>query len=186
MEENSEDKHEYWDGIIVPLSELLSMAGGTYAHSVIAVNIGAELREKLKGKSCQTMGSDMRVKIPRPPYYFYPDASVVCGERQFDPDAPTTTTLLNPKVVVEVLSPSTESYDRGKKLEKYIRVPTLEEYVMISQDEPRVDTYLRHPDGSWLFNVAAGLDATVSLRSLDVTIPFQGIFDGIDFSAQSA
>ena len=181
MEEQSEEKHEYWDGFIVPLSELLAMAGGTYAHSVITINIGAELREKLKGGPCRVMSSDMRVKIPRSPFYLYPDASIACGERLFDPDAPDTTTLINPKVVVEVLSPSTESYDRGKKLEKYIRIPSLEEYVLISQDEPRVDTFFRHSDGSWTFTVAAGIEASVSLRSLNIAIPLADIYTGVDF-----
>jgi len=123
----------------------------------------------------------MRIRIPRLPYYFHPDASVVCAEPEFDPESPATTTLLNPKVLVEVLSSSTESCDRGKKLEKYIRIPSLEQYVLISQDEPRVDTYLRHSDGSWTFNIATGIGASVSFRSLNIAIPLAEIYTGIDF-----
>jgi Uma2 family endonuclease len=130
------------------------------------------------------MSSDMRIKIPRNPQYFYPDASVVCGQPEFDPQAGERTTLLNPKVVTEVLSPSTESYDRGKKLAQYIKIPSLEEYVLVSQDEPRLDTFFRRDDGSWTFSVSAGSDATVALRSMGMDVPLAEIYAGIEFPPQ--
>jgi Uma2 family endonuclease len=154
LEVQSEEKHEYWDGFIVPLSRLIAMAGGTYEHSLITANFSGALRERLKNGPCRVMSPDMRIKIPRSPFYFYPDASVICGQPQFDPQSPERTTVLNPKVVAEVLSPSTEAYDSRKKLLRYFQVQTLEEYVLISQMEPRVDAYFRHSDGSWSFNIA--------------------------------
>ncbi len=181
MEEASEEKHEYWDGLIVPLSELIAMAGGTYNHSRVTANLIRALGNRLGAGPCAVMTSDMRIKVPRSPYYLYPDTSVVCDKPQFDPESPATTTLLNPRLIAEVLSPSTESYDRGKKLEKYIRIPSLEEYILISQDEPRLDTYFRHADGSWTFNVASGLDAAVAFRSLSITVPLDEIFAGVEF-----
>jgi len=148
LEAESDEKHEYWDGFIVSLSRLIGMAGGTYEHSLITMNFARSLGNRLDGGPCHVMGSDLRIKIPRSRLYVYPDASVVCTDPKFDPQAGERTTLLNPRVVVEVLSPSTEVYDRVKKLVKYLEIETLEEYVLVSQSEPRVDTYFRHADGS--------------------------------------
>ena len=186
LESESLERHEYWDGFIVPLSRLIAMAGGTYEHSVIGANFSAALISRLKGGPCRVMGPDMRVKVGRSRLYFYPDTSVVCAEPQFDPQSETRTTLLNPRVIVEVLSPSTEAYDRGKKLVKYLQIETLEQYVLISQSEPRVDTYYRHTDGSWTFSIASGIDDAVTLRSLGVEVPLREIYSGIGFPPESA
>jgi Uma2 family endonuclease len=145
LEEESEERHDYWDGYIVPLSQLINMAGGTYEHSLITTNLSAALVSKLK---------------PR-------------------------TTLLNPRIVVEVLSPSTELYDRAKKLLKYFQITSLQEYVLVAQTEPRIDTYFRHPDGSWAFSIAIGIEGLLTPRSLGVSIPLKEIYAGITFPPQS-
>ena len=181
LENESEEKHEYWDGFIVPLSQLMAMAGGTYEHSLITTNFTSALNARLKGGPCRVMGSDLRIKVPRSPFYLYPDASVICDPPQFDPQAGGRTTVLNPRVAVEVLSPSTEAYDRGKKLQRYLQIPSLEEYVLIAQVEPGIDTYFRHADGSWTFSVAYGLEAAVVLRSLAVSVPLGEVYANVDF-----
>jgi len=181
LDNESDEKHEYWDGFIVPLSQLIAMAGGTFEHSLITTNFTSALNARLKGGPCRVMGSDLRIKVPRSPFYLYPDASVICDPPLFDPQAGGRTTVLNPRVAVEVLSPSTEAYDRGKKLQRYLQIPSLEEYVLIAQAEPSIDTYFRHPDGSWTFSVAYGLDATVTLRSLGVSVPLGEVYANVDF-----
>lgn len=185
LEAESEERHEYWDGYIVSLSQVIGMAGGTYEHSVIGANVIRVLGNKLEGGPCRVMSPDMRIKVPRTPLYVYPDASVVCGPPAFDPQAGDRTTLLNPRVIVEVVSPSTEVYDRGKKLARYIEIDSLQEYVIVAQSEPRVDTYYRDADGSWAFGVALGIEAVVRLRSLDVTLPLREIYAGVEFPPDS-
>ncbi|HEY8748971.1 MAG TPA: Uma2 family endonuclease [Tepidisphaeraceae bacterium] len=185
LESQSPEKHEFWDGFIVNLSQLIGMAGGTYEHSLITVSFARALGNQLQGGSCRVMSPDMRIKLPRSPLYFYPDASVICGQPQFDPESDSRTTLLNPRVIIEVISPSTEVYDRGKKLVKYIEIPTLEEYVLISQAEPRIDTYFRHTDGSWTFSVWSGLEAVLNLRALEIKIPLAEVYAGIEFPPDS-
>lgn len=181
LEAESQEKHEYWDGFIVPLSQLIATAGGTYEHSLITANFSGALRERLKRGPCRVMSPDMRIKIPKSPFYFYPDASVICGQPQFDPQAGERTTVLDPRVVAEVLSPSTEAYDSRKKLLRYFQVPTLQEYVLISQAEPRVDAYFRHPGGSWSFSIATGVESNLILQSLQVTLPLSEIYANVEF-----
>jgi Uma2 family endonuclease len=134
MEEKAVDRHEFHDG------EILAMSGGTYAHSRISTNLTIMIGNLLDGHPCHPLGSDMRVRIPGQRDYIYPDISVICGEPQFDPDDPKKTTVINPRVVIEVLPESTESYDRGAKFELYRQIPSLDEYVLVSQLQPQVET----------------------------------------------
>jgi Uma2 family endonuclease len=174
MEEKAVDKHEFHDG------EILMMSGGTLRHSRIVMNTGATLHALLKGKPCFALDSNMRVRISDRWHYVYPDISVVCGAPIFDPDDAKKTTIINPRVVIEVLSESTELYDRGGKFDFYRQIPSLEEYVLVSQSQPMVETYLRQPkDSTWLFSPFKGPTAT--LRSLQISMPFAEIYDGIDF-----
>lgn len=145
FERASEGRHEFADG------EIFAMSGGTYEHSLTAVNIVGELRAALLERRCVVHASDMRVKIVATGRYVYPDASVVCGRHVFE-DA-TRDTVLNPVVIVEVLSDSSEAYDRGDKFAQYQSVPTILEYVLASQKEARIDHFRRLPDGSWLLRV---------------------------------
>ena len=171
IEEKAEFKSEYWDG------QMYAMAGGTPRHSDASGGAFEALRRRLKGRRCGVFNSDLRVRDGQNRFYTYPDIAVVCSEPEFG----ATHTLTNPVVLVEVLSPSTEAHDRGFKFERYQHIKTLQEYVLISQAKPRVETYLRQADGSWRYQAVEGLDACVSLRSIEVEIPLAEIYDGVLF-----
>lgn len=142
FERASPDKHEYIDG------ELFAMSGGTGDHAAVAANLIRELGNALFGRGCRVHTSDMRVKIPNTPRYVYPDASVVCDEPEYVDD--TKDTLVNPQVVVAVLSESTEAYDRGEKFASYQTIPSLGHYVIASQAKPRLEVFTRQDGGGWL------------------------------------
>ena len=166
-------RHEFRDGVAV------AMSGGTYTHSQIIVNVGGELRSRLKGKGCTTLESNMRVRIPRKAKYYYPDLPVVCGSPEFDPAGPAETTLLNPRLIVEVLSDSTEAFDRGAKFTDYREIESLREYVLVSQHAPLVEVYLRQDDGTWRFQPSAGLAATARLQSIGIELPLAEVYAGV-------
>jgi len=174
LEAASDQKHEYRDG------QIIAMAGGTESHSLIIANVIGELRSRLKDQPCRVYDSNLRVKVDRRYSYAYPDILVVCGERKFDPDDPSHITITNPKLVVEVLSPSTELSDRGEKFSYYLQSPTLEEYVMISQDKAKVETFLRQPDGTWSFAYFIGREATARLRCLQIELPLTEVYAKVD------
>jgi Uma2 family endonuclease len=150
-------------------------------HSTIALNFGAELRSALRGKPRQPYESNLRVLTPESRRYVYPDLSVICGPAEFDPADEQRHTAINPTVVVEVLSPSTEQYDRTAKFDRYREIGTLREYVLVAQEQPRVETFRRGEDGAWRFDVAVGLHATVRLGSIGVEIRLAEIYDRITF-----
>ncbi len=145
FERASESKHEYAHG------EIFAMAGSSREHSLLAGNVHGELRSALLERPCEVHGPDMRVKIAATGRYVYPDVSVVCGEPLFD-DAKGDT-LLNPAVIVEVLSDSTEAYDRGDKFAQYRSIPSIGDYVLVSQKEARIEHFQRRPGGTWLLTV---------------------------------
>lgn len=145
FERTSEMKHEYADG------EIFAMSGGTREHSLLAGNILGELRLALLERRCEVYTSDMRVQIPSTRRYVYPDVSVVCSQPLFADDERDT--LLNPSVVVEVLSDSSESYDRGDKFAQYRTLASIKEYVLVSQKTVLIEHFRRHTDGTWVFSV---------------------------------
>jgi Uma2 family endonuclease len=169
------EKHEYRDG------EIISMAGGTADHSLISANLIRELGNHLKGKPCRVYDSNLRVKISRSDLYTYPDATVICGERELDPSDPSGDTATNPQLIVEVLSPSTEAYDRGEKFSRYRQIDSLQEYVLVSQSSPRIEVFLRQADGAWLFTAFSSLDASAVLRSVEVKLLLREVYSGIEF-----
>jgi Uma2 family endonuclease len=181
LEEQSQEKHEYWDGHLIPLSELLAMAGGTYEHSLISINVARAIGNRLAGGPCRVLGSDMRVKIPRSPRYCYPDASIVCGQPQFQPSDKKRLSILNPRAIVEVLSEGTEAFDRTKKFHTYLKVPSLEEYILVSQKEARVESYFRQSDGGWLFNNCEGIDSVLKIHCVNIEIPMSEIYLDVEF-----
>jgi Uma2 family endonuclease len=174
FERKSEERHEYFGG------EIFAMSGAKRNHNVIAWNIGGELRQKLKDKNCEAYPADMRVFIPENGLCTYPYLVVVCGAPQFQDDV--FDTLLNPVLLIEVLSDSTESYDRGRKFQHYRSIESLQEYILISQIEARVEKYVRHGDGFWLLSEAVGLDSEIEFSSVECVIPLSEIYDKIDFS----
>lgn len=175
FERGSAEKHELRDG------ELVAMAGGTPEHSLIIANVTGELRNRLKGKPCRVYESNLRVRPPRSERYTYPDVSVFCTDLRRDPLDAEGQTVTNPRVIVEVLSKSTESSDRGEKFRRYLLIDTLEEYVLVAQSNPRVETFLRQPDGTWSFAYHDGLESTARLRSLGVDLPLTEIYAGVTF-----
>jgi Uma2 family endonuclease len=175
LESEATDKHDYRDG------EILAMAGGSYEHGLITPNVITELGNRLRGKPCRVIDSNLRIAVARDVRYSYPDVSVICGEPQFDPKDRNRTTVTNPRVVIEVLSDSTEAADRGEKFQRYLKLESLEEYVLIAQDRARVETFFRQPDGTWLFAYTEGRDATAHLRSLDVGLPLTEVYVGVIF-----
>ncbi len=157
------------------------MAGGTAGHADVACNLIRSLGNRLDGSPCKVGNSDLRVRIPRTGRYCYPDVSVTCGPRVFDPPE-AAATMVNPQVIIEVLSPSTADDDRGEKLADYIGSPSLQEYVLFAQDRPRADTFYRQPDGIWAIGPwSAGVEAAVAFRSLGVTLPLAEVYAGVEF-----
>ena len=167
LERASPIRHEYADG------EIFAMSGGTIEHSSVAANILRELGNALQGRGCRALTSDMRINIPATGRYVYPDGSIVCARPQFV-DAHRDT-LVNPRVIIEVLSDSTEAYDRGDKFAQYRSVASIEEYVLASQKEPRIEVFTRHPDGSWMLRVA-GPGERVALRSLECAVEVDSVY----------
>lgn len=173
IERHAEWKSEFFEG------EMFAMAGASLQHNQIAMNLGAELRDLLQNRKCIVLGSDMRLKISAD-FYTYPDVTVVCGQRRFADNA--SDILLNPVFVAEVLSDSTEAYDRGKKFEGYRRIASLKEYLLISQYEARIEQYVRQPQGDWLFKEAAGMKAALELPALEVTLALSEVFAKVEFA----
>jgi Uma2 family endonuclease len=174
-EYDAPEKHQFYHG------EIWAMAGGTAEHSLIISNVNRELGNRLKGERCRVYDSNLRVRIPRTTLYTYPDVSVVCGEIDFDSLDKRRTTMLNPALVVEVLSPSTEAWDRGEKLQSYIQIDSLREYVLISSQLASVETFFRQSDGTWLYAPTTTPATAVKIRSLNIDLLFADIYAGVTF-----
>jgi Uma2 family endonuclease len=173
MERKAEFKSEY-DGAFIT-----TMAGASRVHNLITGNLHGEIRSHLKGRPCEVYMGDLRLCVNLTGLYTYPDVMAVCGERKYL-DAEVDT-LLNPTLIVEVLSDSTESYDRGRKFGHCRQLASLREYVMIAQDEIRVERYTRQGD-DWILSVFSKLDDTLRLSSIDCEVPLREIYDKVEFS----
>lgn len=167
----SDTKHEYYAG------EVFAFAGGSEQHNLIAGNVYASLHSQLRKRSCTVYPSDMRVSIPRTGLYTYPDVVAVCGAAQFEDQERDT--LLNPTIIVEVLSPSTEMYDRGKKFQNYRTINTLAEYLLVAQDAYRIEHYVRQPDQQWLLSEATSLDQTIELPSITCSLALADVYEKV-------
>jgi Uma2 family endonuclease len=174
FERASELRHEYYNG------EIFAMTGASEEHNSICMSAGFLLYGQLRNRPCRVYQSDMKVKVEAAKLYTYPDLVVRCGEAQFVDDK--FDTLLNPVVIIEVLSPSTERYDRGDKFGHYRKIPTLREYLLVSQNKPHIERYLRQDDGKWEFSDATGLDAIVELSSIDCTLPLSEVYEQVTFT----
>lgn len=171
IERKSEFRSEYIDGAVV------AMTGASREHNLIVTNIIGELGQQLKNKPCELYATAMRVRIPAANIYTYPDVVVACGEPRFED--PYVDTLLNPVLIIEVLSESTESYDRGKKFAYYRTIESLSEYLLVGQDEARIEQYARQVDGRWLLSESRLPDATVGLASIDCALPLKEVYDKV-------
>ena len=177
LEEAALDKHEYHAG------EILAMSGGTYRHSRVIMNFGIEIGLRLKGSPCFPLDSNMRLRLAQSNRYVYPDVMIVCGAPIFDPLDLKQTTIINPKVVIEVLSESTEAYDRGEKFSAYRDLPSMEEYVLVSQNRPTIETFLRQSGGSWLFSAWNGADQVAALRSVAIDVSLSEVYASLTFES---
>lgn len=174
FERKATTKHEYLNGQIV------AMSGASFAHNFITVNIATHLNIQLMEGECRVATSDMRVKVTEIDSYFYPDVVVVCGEPRAEDD--TFDTLLNPVLIVEVLSPSTEVYDRGEKFEHYQQIASLKDYILISQDEVHVEHHCRRGSG-WLRSEFRELEDVLSLLSIGCELGLQDIYRRVEVAS---
>jgi Uma2 family endonuclease len=175
IERAAERKSEYFAG------EMFAMAGATRRHILIVTNLVIGLGQSLKGRPCEVYSTDMRLRITPSGLYTYPDVMVACGEFQFADDQKDT--LLNPVVIVEVLSESTRDYDRGRKFQHYRTLPSLQEYLTIAQDEVHVEHWLR-PEGEWRLREFSDLGKTVRLDSISCMLPLAEIYDKVDWPGE--
>jgi Uma2 family endonuclease len=175
LEREAEYKSDYYQG------EIFNMSGGTARHSLISMNLGREVGNRLKGKPCRAYESNLRLAILATGLRCYPDVSVYCGPLQFDSEDKFAETATNPTILFEVLSKSTEGYDRGTKAENYRQIPSLKAYVLASQRGPHVEVYERQASGHWLLRDADGMDAVLRLPAIDIDLPLSEIYAGVEF-----
>ncbi|MDQ1560450.1 MAG: hypothetical protein QOD32_3510 [Pyrinomonadaceae bacterium] len=171
LERAAEYKSEYLDG------EIFAMVGASRKHNLIAGNVFASLKQLLRDKPCETYISDMRVRIPAANVYTYPDVAVVCGESQFEDEA--VDTLLNPTLIVEVLSKSTASYDRTAKFGYYRTLASVTEYLLVAQNDYHVEHYAKQADSRWLLADIRGLESRVELASVGCTLALSEVYDRV-------
>jgi Uma2 family endonuclease len=169
-ERMAEAKSEYLDG------EVLAMAGASRAHNLITGNVFGELRQQLRGRPCEAYTADLRVRVRQTGLYTYPDVAVACGDIQFEDDQ--VDTLLNPVVVIEVLSPKTEAYDRGEKFAHYRRLDSLQEYLLVAQDKVRVERYVRRGE-EWVFTELSALDDVLRIDAIECDVRLSDIYERV-------
>ena len=176
LERKAVCKSEYYAG------EIFAMSGASREHNLIVANVTTSLNTQLKDRNCEVYPSDMRVRTPDTLLYTYPDVEVVCGEPQFEDDS--VDTLVNPTLIVEVLSPSTETYDRTKKFADYRKIASLREYILIAQHECRVTQYIKQSDGTWLFREANRLEEKLRLASIASELDLESAYRKVQFPIQ--
>ena len=172
IERHSEIKHEYING------RMYAMSGASRQHIKIALNVAASLRTQLRDRNCDVYMADMRVNIDRSGKYVYPDVVAVCGEQHFEDSE--VDTLLNPTAIVEVLSDTTERYDRGEKFDYYRTIASLREYVLVAQNAMRVEHYVLR-DGEWVFSALKAAEERLVLGSIGCEISLADIYENVDF-----
>jgi Uma2 family endonuclease len=178
MEEASERAIELIDGLA------MARPDNDYSHASLVRNLVVELDRRLRGKSREIVCSRLRVKVERTGDYFYPDLVGICGIPMFD--EPNQVTLLNPTLLIEIMSPCSEGHDRGEKFLHYQQIPTLREYALISQEAARVELYTRGENSAWIYKVFAGSESTVSFASIDCGVPLADIYRDVGLGKQSS
>lgn len=173
LEASTGVKHEYKEGFVV------AMAGGSIAHADIGMNATLLIANGLRGRGCRASNSDQKIRVPETDFATYPDLAVFCGPRI--PDTLDPHALTNPTLVLEVLSPSTEGYDRGEKFACYRAIPSLRQYVLLAGTEPRVEVFTRNPDESWTLRTY-GPGANVPLDSIGLALAVDALYEGVELS----
>lgn len=172
-EGRAEYKSEFFRG------EMFAMAGASRFHNRVKENLIIRIGGMLLGGPCQTFSSDQRVLVDRTGLYTYPDIVVLCGKGEYDPLDEDT--LTNPTAIIEVLSPSTEKYDRGAKFRNYRQIPSMKEYILVAQDEPLCDRYVRLADDSWALVSFVGMEAVLEFGTVPAKVPLGEIYAGVNF-----
>ncbi|HXH95512.1 MAG TPA: Uma2 family endonuclease [Thermoanaerobaculia bacterium] len=175
IERKSEIRSEYING------RMIAMWGASWRHSIVSGNLFRELSSQLRGKACEAHTNDLRVKVSPTGMYTYPDIVALCGEAELEDEH--LDTLLNPSVIIEVLSDSTEAYDRGEKFAHYRRIDSLREYVLVSQNKIRIELFRRDAD-QWIFSEVTGPDAVLHLESIDCHVAVSTIYEKVEFETK--
>jgi Uma2 family endonuclease len=178
LERAAEFRHEYYNG------RMYAMSGGSFPHVIVIGNLSSELRLALKKTSCIVATSDLRIRVSPNGLYTYPDIAVVCGPPKLLDGHKDT--LLNPVLIIEVLSPSTEAYDRGFKSAQYRTLESLQEYALVSQTEPRVEVFRRQTSGDWLLSEAVGIEAVCRFESVDASVALSEIYAKVPFATEES
>lgn len=184
IERRAEFRSEYYQGEMFPMGEPFAMAGARRNHNLLAGNAFAQVHAQLRRRPCEVYSNDMRVRVGTAEFYTYPDIAIICGEPRFlDTEFDT---LLNPTAIVEVLSPSTEAYDRGKKFELYRSLDSLREYVLVSSDRIQIELYSRQAEGKWLLTAASRLEDTIELEAAGCTLSLADVYERVEFAGAGA
>jgi Uma2 family endonuclease len=176
IERAAQFRSEYYQG------RMYAMSGGSHAHAIVITNLSRELSSALKAGPCIVTTNDFRVRVAEDGLYTYPDIVVVCDPPRYADNRRDT--LLNPALLIEVLSPSTEGYDRGFKAAQYRMIDSLQEYAWVSQTEPRLELFRRLPSGDWLLTEAAGMEAACRFESAGCAIALKDIYDKVTFEGE--
>lgn len=171
FERGALDKHEYYKG------EIFAMSGNTLRHNRLQVNFMIAVGNYLNDKPCQIFGSELRVHVPLNEWYTYPDSIIVCDEPQLQDEE--FDTLLNPTVIIEILSKSTQSYDRGDKFSLYRSIPSFQEYILIHSDKVAIEQYNRQPDGTWILKEFGQESETLFIQSVQFSLPLSQLYSGV-------
>ena len=178
FERESEARHEFLDG------EIFQMAGESLSHSRVCINLGGEVRAKLKGKSCEALSPNMKVRTSTASLFSYPDLTIVCGEPLFHDRKKDV--LTNPQVIFEVHSPSTAEYDRTTKFQRYrMDNETLTDYILVSQDKPFVEHFFRQTDGKWLYQSYGALEDFLKIETIDCELSLREIYDRVELTFET-
>jgi Uma2 family endonuclease len=176
LERKADYRSEFFNG------EVFAMSGASRNHNLISANALSALHAQLRNRPCEVYASDMRVKVAATGLYTYPDVIVVCDTPLFDDEQKDT--LLNPSVIIEVLSKSNEAYDRGEKFEQYRALTSLADYILISQDKYHIERFFRLPDNQWLLSEAKNLEDTIRLISIECDLKLKEIYEKVEMTKE--
>ncbi|MGB8510143.1 MAG: Uma2 family endonuclease [Pyrinomonadaceae bacterium] len=171
IERESDTKSEYLDGVVY------AMTGASINHIRIVTGITIELGNQLRGRKCDVLSNEMKVRLANSRQFFYPDVTVVCGEPQFHDERRDI--ILNPLLIVEVLSPSTESFDRGAKFQAYQRLDSLREYLLVAQDRPVIEQFVRESGERWTYQATIGAESSLMLPSIECSLNLSAVYDKV-------
>jgi Uma2 family endonuclease len=173
IERKAEFRSEFLNG------KMFAMAGASPFHNSVKENLIIEIGSRLKGGPCRSYSSDQRVKVSATGLYTYPDIVIVCGQPEFETGQPDV--LINPRIIIEVLSDSTANYDRGLKFRHYQQIESFQEYILVAQDEPAIERLIRQSQWDWLSRTFAGLDAELELATVPAKVRLSDIYAGVEF-----